>query len=980
MSISPEPLQLLPSDEYEADETLGRLTALTHRLRDSRRNRRQNGVRVDLGFRGQRFVAPWNTNEQFFRQGTGIASLEAGDPSLQQFVAQWANGPLCYGYPNLVNKAGHVLPLLYCDVRLRISSKGTVQVELDRDSRPQINPRIMVDHCFDKSLTDDLIDDLVRRDFDSFDACLEHLAGLLGLDPSVFSPEHLLPWPIDDRAEGWRNTPILFAAVEESSQTNIADELLSIETTIQQAVRHTALHAFFDPDPGMVDRPALPLEPFVADSGNDTTLEECLDRTLSYLTAPPGTGRLPFIGNLIASQIVAGGSVLFISPHGHVIDQVAGQMDTALQRNGNWIHRLERRSGSEQLARSLNQAGGADVGSPSALVEAPSPVEQAADRRTTVAREHLSDVAQQLEALYQAQWRFSVARMEAAKHIANVDAHWHGVFDLNHEIGTDQAALEQVLDRARSVSPAPKKQGLPRLLGRTEDRSAFDEVLRDLVAALSRLPASIVEPIEVTLANARDANDPSLLVSATEALLAFLPWKAAMQRAEEAYDAIVEAPDRKTLVRHFGAAQAVVKKTERGVLAEHWNARITANATKASEVLRDFLGTQAERGHKKRPDEWLERKLAQIIRDSFAAVPLWTGRVENVVRHLPLEPALFDLVIIEDPQCIDAGALFPLLYRARQAVVIGTRSAMTHSEATAAGLLAKAGGCYHALLRDCARSHPSITRALSLSAHAGNLRAIADVRQLTHGINQNLVGIHWHQPADQGEFLTDPQLDRVLSLVTKWREEGLFDLQPPRMVGVACPCPIRRETLMEALPNRLPKDIVTERIAVAGPERFHSQVVDFLIVIPVQDGEGGSERASRLAQSGLTFHDAVAAAKIGVHFIGDPEKAKADGGLVRAFHTLGAAMTAEDSANGDIGGPVQELGRLMDEAGVPYSPVPRGLLVHGPLGTVYEFVVPGAYGEPAAEDPTGSAMRIDLVADDFADPARRLIPLLERLA
>ncbi|MEO1020423.1 MAG: hypothetical protein AAFY56_22440, partial [Pseudomonadota bacterium] len=64
MSSSPEPLQLLPADEYEADEAIARLTSLARKLRDARRDQIQAGLRLDLGFRGQRFVAPWKRSEQ----------------------------------------------------------------------------------------------------------------------------------------------------------------------------------------------------------------------------------------------------------------------------------------------------------------------------------------------------------------------------------------------------------------------------------------------------------------------------------------------------------------------------------------------------------------------------------------------------------------------------------------------------------------------------------------------------------------------------------------------------------------------------------------------------------------------------------------------------------------------------------------------------------------------------------------------------
>jgi len=504
-------------------------------------------------------------------------------------------------------------------------------------------------------------------------------------------------------------------------------------------------------------------------------------------------------------------------------------------------------------------------------------------------------------------------------------------------------------------------------------------VVRELVSAISTVPTPVSEALEPVFSMAAAEQDQETLAEAARALLAFLSWKEATLRADEAADDISQLPEVRTLARHFSAAQSVINKADRIELAQSWNSRISTDLTLTSGRLHDFLSVRSERNEKSRPDDWLDRKLTKAMRDIFASVPLWTGRVESIVGRLPLNAALFDLVVIEDAQAVDAGALFPLLYRARQAVVIGTRSAIGHNEATAAGLMRETNGSRPAILRDCARGHPAITWALSQSVHAGELRSIANAERLTEGIDPQLSGLHWHACSGKGDYLADPQLDSVLSLIQRWHEDGLFNLMPPRMVGIACACPSRRGLLMGSLANLLPKTTVLERIAIAGPERFHSQVVDFLVIVPQQDGDTGSERSQRLAQSALLYHDALGAAKIGAHIVADFDRAISNGGLLATIARLTVPPTDTLGSASDISAKVAQLEPLLDAAGVSHHRVPRGLLAFGQLGTIYEFVVPGGRNAPALTDTVGNIMAIDILEEDLIDPNRQLNGFLSRL-
>jgi hypothetical protein len=70
--------------------------------------------------------------------------------------------------------------------------------------------------------------------------------------------------------------------------------------------------------------------------------------------------------------------------------------------------------------------------------------------------------------------------------------------------------------------------------------------------------------------------------------------------------------------------------------------------------------------------------LARVPRDLSRALPLWVGTLADIEDLLPRQPAVFDLVVLDEASSIDQPLAAPALLRGRRAVVVGDPRQLRH--------------------------------------------------------------------------------------------------------------------------------------------------------------------------------------------------------------------------------------------------------------------------------------------------------------
>jgi len=158
--------------------------------------------------------------------------------------------------------------------------------------------------------------------------------------------------------------------------------------------------------------------------------------------------------------------------------------------------------------------------------------------------------------------------------------------------------------------------------------------------------------------------------------------------------------------------------------------------------------------------------------DIIAAFPVWATTNLSISRNLPLRAELFDLVIIDEASQCDIPSALPLIYRAKQAIIIGDAMqlrhiatltedshqilAAEHNVATEAysyiqhslfDLAARSVGQHPGILmlREHYRSHERIISFSNQAFYNGNLIIKTDMtnRNIPASVIKNACGMYW---------------------------------------------------------------------------------------------------------------------------------------------------------------------------------------------------------------------------------------------
>lgn len=249
--------------------------------------------------------------------------------------------------------------------------------------------------------------------------------------------------------------------------------------------------------------------------------------------------------------------------------------------------------------------------------------------------------------------------------------------------------------------------------------------------------------------------------------------------------------------------------------------------------------------------------------------------------NLPLEPAMFDLLIIDEASTCDPASLLPLLYRARRAVIVGDPQQLPHITGRgwrqvgpvpelrgADGQLfsaefgasayelcrALAGGVEHCLLNDHFRCPPKIISFVNARFYGGNLRI--HTPDCPDCFEVKLVESH-HKGTRTGSRLNSVQQEEAIRLLKVFIQKF-----PNDTYGIVTPYRAAADALIEAVqadPELAPL-WREERILIGTAHRFQGNEVDHLIFATIA-GSNATQRELRWVEQPNLFNVAITRAK-----------------------------------------------------------------------------------------------------------------------
>ena len=370
--------------------------------------------------------------------------------------------------------------------------------------------------------------------------------------------------------------------------------------------------------------------------------------------------------------------------------------------------------------------------------------------------------------------------------------------------------------------------------------------------------------------------------------------------------------------------------------------------TRLAEVL------SAIRNQSALDDDVDSRRLSEALRRTFPTFlkhfPLAATTNLSVGRDLPLQPGLFDLLVVDEASQCDIASVIPLLFRCRRALIVGDPMQLQHvtsiSAATDRQLRSQFGvGAFEferfsyrtvsmfdlaaasdstkvrTVLRQHHRCHPEIAEYCNDSFYHGDWTVLTE--------SNGKRGLYWTdvpddcKPVAGGGVISTPLIDSVCDELKRLQSQ-----QFSGTIGIVTPFRQQADRTRDRVHADFDVNLLKAwQLLVDTADGFQGDERD-LVLFCLPGGDGMAEGSMQFLANGPNrFNVAVSRAKRVLHVFGDRTWASSCG--IRHIEILlrkcdeseqNDAVTGREGFRTDLIGPVWEpfLASKLQEAGIPF--------------------------------------------------------------
>lgn len=927
------------------------LSALMRSCRQAIEEERLYELRVPAASGRPAYVELPVAAEAVFTNNNQAVPLPEDDDDIKQFLAAYGSSLLCYGYPYLQYADGSIRPLFL--MRAKVDD-GVLQP--DSDGHVKVNCSLLRDHGMEPSLIQGLAHKMADPTV-PFTEKLAIIAKHLDLNEGRFNPQEL------DKGTGagslgrmrWCNLPILASATMPPTISALLRDLNELSQVDSQplmagtalgGIQNAGTESNLPDEDEAAARPHLD-GPMVFDMhrlgySQNQTVRAGMRHQLIAVPAPPGTGQMATMVNLIATAVMNGQSVLYAARRRDTVDAMTKHLNAWVGRKMTAVVRVgdsrDNEASREALVATLREiqrpeAEDYDEDDPDAV----SPKEQ--KQASTREKPTLKDM-EELDRLPAADTEGVEPLRAAHRRINDLGASIReeavtlGLAKLAPPLRLVPCPNKQTLDGWReefAILNGEKSAGLSKMMkGMLSRGGGRSSLLAAVSAAVNKLPPVISAQAEEALAG---DDQLTAIAAGLTALGRYFEWRKLVAARDEAIRDLLRFKDCQTLEMLALNQSARKISGVRELYRDYWTDRldddpgVLENQVSAFFDLtgrRDEVDVNETRAHR-------SRRLAQAVGILAEQLPVWSTTLEDAGQALPLEPGYFDLVIIDEADLCDLGMIMPVLYRGKRAAVFGaarhdqrpsplppeweanhvfvqgaTNIAMAPTSLTALGnlsaILSGQGHVYQ--LFEHYRSHPRIAEFLSSTFYENEMLVQTNFRRLRVDAPANLLGLQWHHVAGRMAVINNATVNQAEIIATEklirsWVDAGVFRGIPRRSVGIATSIGGQADQIREFLKRGNFPDNVRERITVATPDLFLGRQVDFIVLLPGLAPDAQEALNQALAGVETLYHDVVGSARLGVHIIGDRDVCRDTGGFCAALSNFAEDPPALDE-NGEM--------------------------------------------------------------------------------
>jgi len=939
-------------------------------------------------------VSLWDKTEPFFHPDAIEVIFEADSISDRKILD--AGTPLArgherfyYGYPMYLDREGFISPLFVAEMTVEQQHPGLYTMRPSETGDLQLNHHLFrAQHAAPEEMRS--IQEELEGEFGSFADRLRAAFERFDTPFPGFPRDQLAPYPQDADPRGcWINRPILFQSERSPYTHHLRYELefLSKRRDLANDAARTALGAFFAvPTTGgrkaeklVQFLPVLPLN-----HSQELAAKAGLVEPLGVVTGPPGTGKSQVVVDLLASYAAAGRPVIFASKNNKAVDVVRERLRTLLGEDHDFTLRLgsgeNMAKAQEEMIARLHRLAISNA----EQMQCPKPATRNA------IEEQVTELHQKIEALETAQKAVLVLEQQCRLLEGNlcdlrvVAANWPR--DLVVRIDPIQVKPSLALLEMLTGSKKPtlwfrvRRLFWPRGMDR-QLRLALDSLAE---AFRGRYPA-----FEHHFKEALSENFDHKVSETYTRLHRFFQelswldsWRGAVAHFDQTSKRLAEMESSETLAK--GLEDLLRQRSELACqqFRATWSNRITQGATAVQHALTSYFNL-SDRARQSRGDSFLPiyRQFTDSVRTLANWLPIWIVTNLSTRRSVPLEPALFDLLIIDEASQCDIPSALPLLFRAKRALIIGDPKQLSHISTLSSGdeaLEAKAHQVEHLLaswsynkmslfnlaeghllkngreatfLAEHYRSHPEIIEFSNQAFYSGQLILRTALGPLERRVGENAMGVFWHDvkgsvPQSSKSATNLIEVRAIVELLNSWWSKGML-ANPEMTLGVVTPFRLQVERLKAAIQNCHWFETIKERLIIGTAHTFQGNECDLVIFSPVVAKGMAPRLIHWVAETDQLLNVALTRARAALHVVGDRTACRASGSHLGQFASS-TSKSFSNSNTGDFKTPAEEqVAELLKNAGLWFKPQhPIGnrrldFLVVSPFGTRFDLEVDG---------------------------------------
>ncbi|MGH8398905.1 MAG: DEAD/DEAH box helicase [Gammaproteobacteria bacterium] len=832
----------------------------------------QRSLSIPLSSLHRSLVSPWDSNEPLFHPNSTEVYFNVtltSDQKLLLGAGALAGGieRFIYGYPVFLDKDGYLLPLFITQVDIEHREGNNFTMRLTEANDIQLNHHIFRRQGVQQEELQSIQEEL-QSEYGAYTDRLRATFDALSIPVPSFPVDKLDSYPNDNSPrDRWVNRPVVFKSARNIYTNSLRRELAALVKypSLYNRIDSTAAGYLAGLAAGVTRPGNTPhsehtlLQVLPLNKGQEHAAHAALTMPLTVVTGPPGTGKSQVVVDLLASCAASGKPVLFASKNNKAVDVVRKRLREILGEERDWTLRLGSRNAMSELRKEMDERFAAIK--PSMVPASPSA------ESLYELDEEIDAQRREIEKIEDIQRKYTSLQADRRVLEAFVDIDWVKACLDSNTVAPDKTRVERLKITTASLA-GWRHIGIWLKLRSIFTPSYLRRRLERIFALLiTNLPTAIQSELKHQASEPTDVPYESL-AKASLKLGQLTNWRLAEDKCQHTLMALRAKEQVDNLANRLNTAQLHRAELTRNLFCAIWTSRILRTVQVIRHKLDDYFEISA-RLRKANGQQFLQvlGQLKHTIGSLGPDLPVWIVTNLSVRNALPLTPAIFDLVIIDEASQCDIPSALPLLFRARRALIIGDPHQLQHISTLSSveemrlaskfditqlltswsynqrSLYALAEGenivrgINPIFLAEHYRSHPEIIEFSNHSFYEGNLIPRTAIAEIRKRIGTELLGLFWHNvigvvPHTSRSAVNTAEVQAVVNILGKWASTGFLN-RPNVTFGVVTPFRLQADRINAAIHEQAWWQSVKDRLIVGNAHQYQGDECDVMIFSPV---------------------------------------------------------------------------------------------------------------------------------------------------